>query len=115
MQLNIFIFTVFLCLAHSEPTKPHKWSSLDTNAIASSPLREYTEDSFQDDVLYFDEVDASDRTKKSAKVWDHWGKWSQCTVTCGIGKMTRWRHCVSEGCAPGEKEAQIKTCKKKSC
>lgn len=49
------------------------------------------------------------------KVWDHWGKWSQCTVSCGIGKITRWRHCVSGGCAQGEKEAQIKTCTLPSC
>lgn len=52
---------------------------------------------------------------KGPKVWDHWGKWSDCTVTCGFGKMTRWRHCVSGGCASGEKEAQIKTCTNPAC
>ncbi|XP_049823315.1 A disintegrin and metalloproteinase with thrombospondin motifs adt-2-like [Aethina tumida] len=53
--------------------------------------------------------------KRQAKLWDHWGKWSDCSVTCGVGKMTRWRHCVSEGCAQGEKEAQIKTCSERPC
>lgn len=53
--------------------------------------------------------------RSGPKVWDHWGKWSQCTVTCGIGKITRWRHCISGGCARGEKEAQIKTCTMPAC
>ncbi|KAK9881715.1 hypothetical protein WA026_017233 [Henosepilachna vigintioctopunctata] len=48
--------------------------------------------------------------KRGPKVWDRWSKWSKCSVTCGTGKQTRWRHCVSGGCMPGEKEAQIKTC-----
>lgn len=53
--------------------------------------------------------------KTGPKVWDRWGKWSGCSVTCGIGKMTRWRHCVSGGCEKGEKEAQIKTCTLPAC
>ncbi|KAB0790337.1 hypothetical protein PPYR_15322, partial [Photinus pyralis] len=53
--------------------------------------------------------------KKGPKVWDHWGKWGACSVSCGIGKITRWRHCVSGGCATGEKEAQIKTCTLPAC
>ncbi|KAF5280045.1 hypothetical protein FQR65_LT03300 [Abscondita terminalis] len=52
---------------------------------------------------------------KGPKVWDQWGKWSTCSVTCGIGKITRWRHCISGGCADGEKEAQIKTCTLPAC
>lgn len=52
------------------------------------------------------------RRKKETlpKVWDRWGKWSPCSVSCGAGKVTRWRHCIAGGCARGEKEAQIKTC-----
>lgn len=53
--------------------------------------------------------------KTGPKVWDRWGKWSECSVTCGIGKMTRWRHCVAGGCEKGEKEAQIKTCTLPAC
>ncbi|CAG9766126.1 unnamed protein product [Ceutorhynchus assimilis] len=69
-----------------------------------------------DDVEYAGDLsDPIYRKKKNIKQWDHWGKWSECTVTCGVGKTTRWRHCVSEGCAPGEKEAQIKTCTRKPC
>ncbi|KAK9679295.1 Thrombospondin type 1 domain [Popillia japonica] len=57
----------------------------------------------------------ADKPNKGPKIWDQWSKWSACSVTCGIGKITRWRHCVSGGCAPGEKEAQIKTCTLPSC
>lgn len=53
--------------------------------------------------------------KTGPKVWDRWGKWSECSVSCGIGKMTRWRHCVAGGCEKGEKEAQIKTCTLPAC
>ncbi|GJQ83694.1 hypothetical protein Trydic_g14400 [Trypoxylus dichotomus] len=56
-----------------------------------------------------------DKPNKGPKIWDQWSKWSACSVTCGIGKITRWRHCVSGGCAPGEKEAQIKTCTLPAC
>ncbi|CAH1105206.1 unnamed protein product [Psylliodes chrysocephalus] len=71
-----------------------------------------------DNVVYIDDVNQLEenlRSKKETKVWDHWGKWSACSVSCGIGKMTRWRHCISKSCAPGEKEAQIKTCTAASC
>ncbi|KAG7196914.1 hypothetical protein KM043_000185 [Ampulex compressa] len=50
-----------------------------------------------------------------AKIWDQWANWSMCSVTCGIGKLTRWRHCISGSCAPGEKRAQLKTCTLPAC
>ncbi|EEB19199.1 conserved hypothetical protein [Pediculus humanus corporis] len=53
--------------------------------------------------------------RKGVKIWDQWGKWSPCSVTCGIGRSTRWRHCVGGGCAQGEKEAQIKRCTNPAC
>ncbi|KAJ3642799.1 hypothetical protein Zmor_025553 [Zophobas morio] len=55
------------------------------------------------------------REDKRPKKWDRWSKWSPCSVSCGAGKITRWRHCVAGGCAPGEKEAQIKTCTLNAC
>ncbi|CAG5085436.1 Similar to Thbs2: Thrombospondin-2 (Mus musculus) [Cotesia congregata] len=58
---------------------------------------------------------ACETQKSNAKVWDNWGKWSCCTKTCGPGKMTRWRHCISDGCSMGEKEAQIKKCQYRLC
>ncbi|XP_076267044.1 uncharacterized protein LOC143200490 [Rhynchophorus ferrugineus] len=70
-----------------------------------------------DDVSYIDDGRSKilARGKKNTKEWDHWGKWSSCSVTCGVGKMTRWRHCLSKGCASGEKEAQIRSCSMKPC
>lgn len=89
-----------------------------------------------DDVHYIDEdavAPLGSRKKKNVKQWDHWvsqllqlhgsaifygffkGKWSDCSVSCGVGKSVRWRHCVSNGCADGEKEAQIRTCTMKPC
>lgn len=58
---------------------------------------------------------SSGKESQLPKVWDHWSKWTSCSVTCGIGKITRWRHCVEGGCASGEKEAQIKTCTLPAC
>lgn len=66
------------------------------------------------DILNFD-VGKVDGKRTGPKVWDRWGKWGGCSVTCGIGRMTRWRHCVSGGCAAGEKEAQIRTCTLSAC
>ncbi|KAK6627375.1 hypothetical protein RUM44_009852 [Polyplax serrata] len=53
--------------------------------------------------------------RKGVKIWDQWGKWSPCSVTCGVGRSTRWRHCIGGGCAQGEKEAQIKRCTNPAC
>ncbi|KAJ8955131.1 hypothetical protein NQ318_009024 [Aromia moschata] len=82
---------------------------------ASSSAKTDLEEDNLDDVFYFDEYKVNVRDKKNVKMWDHWSKWSPCSVTCGVGKMTRWRHCVSPGCDPGEKEAQIKTCTLAPC
>ncbi|CAK9804367.1 THBS2 [Anthophora plagiata] len=53
--------------------------------------------------------------REGPKIWDHWGNWSGCSVTCGIGKLTRWRHCIGGSCLFGEKKAQLKTCTLAAC
>lgn len=102
----------------SESSRKYQLVSLDPESFDRFTIKSISDEAGAnsvDDVIYYDEININDRMKKNVKIWDHWGKWSPCSVTCGEGKMTRWRHCVSEACAPGEKEAQIKTCKMKSC
>lgn len=53
--------------------------------------------------------------RQGPKIWDQWGNWSRCSVTCGIGKLTRWRHCIGGSCLLGEKKAQLKTCTLAAC
>ncbi|XP_030747782.1 ADAMTS-like protein 3 [Sitophilus oryzae] len=88
------------------------------SGVIEKAVKETNYDSL-DDIQYADDSDADQRSllrgKKNIKEWDHWGKWSPCSATCGVGKTTRWRHCVSQGCASGEKEAQIRTCTLKPC
>ncbi|XP_020294369.1 uncharacterized protein LOC109859988 [Pseudomyrmex gracilis] len=57
----------------------------------------------------------TERSRKEPKIWDQWGNWSKCSVTCGIGKITRWRHCISGSCSLGQKKAQLKTCTSAAC
>lgn len=112
MQVKILIFILIFDLGVS-----YRVSLLEPQ-LEDSTFKynaEVTEEDNADVSGYLDEMRVKNRLKKSAKVWDHWGKWSPCTVSCGEGKMMRWRHCVSQACAPGEKEAQIKTCKKPHC
>lgn len=112
--MNLFILLLFFIFCH---TLSEKRENNEEQALQEEidNCEETDDREASDDVVYIDEVDVNDRLKKDAKVWDHWGKWTPCTVSCGVGKMTRWRHCISEACSPGEKEAQIKTCKKKPC
>lgn len=112
--MQAFILLSIFSIVISEKTEIHLKKLQKQTTLETSGNSEENEETV-DNGIYFDELNVNDRSRKSPKIWDHWGKWSPCSVTCGVGKMTRWRHCVSEGCAPGEKEAQIKTCKKKVC
>ncbi|KAL0125694.1 hypothetical protein PUN28_004636 [Cardiocondyla obscurior] len=56
-----------------------------------------------------------EKIRREPKIWDHWGNWSTCSVTCGIGKIVRWRHCIGGYCSLGEKKAQMKTCTFAAC
>ncbi|CAH0716369.1 unnamed protein product, partial [Brenthis ino] len=49
------------------------------------------------------------------KLWSRWGKWGECSVTCGEGTISRRRHCVSGRCAPGEFEEQRRLCSRPPC
>ncbi|KAH0954128.1 hypothetical protein HN011_011803 [Eciton burchellii] len=55
------------------------------------------------------------RRNKEPKIWDRWSSWSTCSVTCGVGKITRWRHCIGGSCSVGEKKAQLRTCTSAAC
>lgn len=55
------------------------------------------------------------KNNRKPKIWDQWGNWSTCSVTCGIGKIMRWRHCISGSCSLGEKKAQLRTCTSAAC
>ncbi|XP_074038390.1 ADAMTS-like protein 3 [Leptinotarsa decemlineata] len=114
----IFLLLILPSLAKNATNASNH--SVTTNATSPFPQKKEVTRSAEDDnldhVVYYDDIIAiNERSKKDAKIWDHWGKWSSCSVSCGVGKMTRWRHCVSKGCATGEKEAQIKTCTLSPC
>ncbi|XP_028141007.1 ADAMTS-like protein 1 [Diabrotica virgifera virgifera] len=116
MLVSLFLITLYLHVFCFNLKAELLDPAIDLKNMASGEnLYEENYDSLND-VVYIDDISLKNvRSKKDAKVWDHWGKWSACSVTCGVGKITRWRHCISNECAPGEKEAQIKTCTLKPC
>ncbi|XP_025263512.1 thrombospondin-2-like isoform X2 [Camponotus floridanus] len=61
------------------------------------------------------QIKRAGKNDREPKIWDQWGNWSTCSVTCGIGKIMRWRHCISGSCSLGEKKAQLKTCTSAAC
>ncbi|CAG4984847.1 unnamed protein product [Parnassius apollo] len=52
---------------------------------------------------------------RARKVWSRWGKWSDCSASCGGGSIIRRRLCVAGRCAPGEFEEQRRPCAKAPC
>jgi len=46
--------------------------------------------------------------------WGHWTPWSSCSVSCGRGRVIRWRHCL-EQCDLAETEMEEKTCQLPAC
>nr|CAH7713611.1 unnamed protein product [Callosobruchus chinensis] len=61
-------------------------------------------------------VKGKQRTEKSneRQKWDDWSHWSGCSVSCGKGRIIRWRHCV-DSCDGIETEMQERACQLPAC
>nr|CAI5836295.1 unnamed protein product [Callosobruchus analis] len=46
--------------------------------------------------------------------WDDWSHWSGCSVSCGKGRIIRWRHCI-DSCDGIETEMQERACQLPAC
>ncbi|VEN50267.1 unnamed protein product [Callosobruchus maculatus] len=46
--------------------------------------------------------------------WDDWSRWSSCSVSCGKGRIIRWRHCI-DSCDGIETEMQERACQLPAC
>ncbi|XP_030761731.1 uncharacterized protein LOC115886629 isoform X2 [Sitophilus oryzae] len=46
--------------------------------------------------------------------WHKWTEWSPCSVTCGKGRLIRWRHCRSN-CKEAETEMEEMSCQLPEC
>ncbi|KAG5316016.1 PREDICTED: thrombospondin-1-like [Acromyrmex echinatior] len=95
-------------------------SDIDTSKIKSDRLQRKIYDIFRDidDREEDDNIQSlikREKNNREPKIWDQWGNWSTCSVTCGIGKIMRWRHCIGGRCSLGEKKAQLKTCTSAAC
>ncbi|EFO15685.1 hypothetical protein LOAG_12823 [Loa loa] len=46
--------------------------------------------------------------------WSHWGIWSVCSETCGVGRTIRKRSCPCRSCSLGE-STEVEPCELISC
>ncbi|KAL3270346.1 hypothetical protein HHI36_009394 [Cryptolaemus montrouzieri] len=121
--ISVFLlFYIFLFVDCETTTISSQISThITDDGIKERQKRDENDDDSDDEDEEVNDNDSNSREKrkkkgpKVRKVWDRWSKWSECSVSCGIGKQTRWRHCIGGECAPGEKEAQIKTCVMPPC
>ncbi|XP_018050181.1 PREDICTED: uncharacterized protein LOC108688432 [Atta colombica] len=96
-------------------------SDIDTSKIKSDRLQRKIYDIFRDidddreEDNNIQSLIKREKNNREPKIWDQWGNWSTCSVTCGIGKIMRWRHCIGGRCSLGEKKAQLKTCTSATC
>ncbi|XP_013162013.1 PREDICTED: thrombospondin-1-like [Papilio xuthus] len=62
-----------------------------------------------------EDISGDEERLRARKVWSRWGKWSDCSATCGGGMIVRRRLCVAGRCAPGELEEQRRPCAESPC
>lgn len=78
-----------------------------------------TENGLENDELTFDDTSFIFsnilRKKREQKVWGPWESWTPCSASCGVGKMFKFRYCISEDCGEDEKESKIKSCQIEPC
>ncbi|XP_044752493.1 A disintegrin and metalloproteinase with thrombospondin motifs adt-2-like [Coccinella septempunctata] len=54
------------------------------------------------------------RKKRTRRIWSEWSPWTPCSVSCGRGRMIRWRHCL-KNCDGIETEMEEKICQLPCC
>lgn len=102
MNINFFIVLVFSDL----------WYVIATNRdVVNNEEFSFGEKSF----IFSNNLKEISRMKREEKIWGPWESWSSCSATCGIGKMFKFRYCISDYCGIDEKEARIKPCQMKPC
>ncbi|KAK9888612.1 hypothetical protein WA026_000842 [Henosepilachna vigintioctopunctata] len=108
------------CEVESPKSNPTNQKSLETiNSLLSeliNKLKDYREkrEKTRDitEGKYSEKVPL--RSKRTKRVWGNWSNWTSCSVTCGRGRMIRWRHCL-KNCEDIETEMEEKMCQLPSC
>ncbi|KAL1516990.1 hypothetical protein ABEB36_000813 [Hypothenemus hampei] len=55
-----------------------------------------------------------EKRKKNGPKWNKWTDWSTCSVSCGKGRLIRWRHC-RDNCNDIETEMEEISCQLPEC